>query len=118
MQLKALVDNVHQLQRGSKILVAERDQAVEMAAKATADAENAQAAKVEFMKAAKNASAKLTIELKKTEDLEAKVVGLRFEFETRSAELESRCSACRTIFRVACRSWKWPRQRWKWQRSR
>lgn len=69
MQLKALADNIHQLQCGSYILATERDRAVEMAAKVTVDAENTRAAKEEFMRAIEAASAQLAAERKKRETL-------------------------------------------------
>lgn len=92
IQLKALGDTVHELQRGSNILAAERDQAVETVAKATINAEHARAAKAKFMKAAKITATQLVAERKRKEDLPAKVGGLKIELNTCSAELEAKCS--------------------------
>lgn len=46
----------------------------------------------EFWKTTETAAAQLTTERKKKEDLEAKVRGLKFELETRSDEMEAKCS--------------------------
>lgn len=92
MQLKALEDSVRELQHDIDVLALERDQAMEVAAKATTDAEHARAATAKFKKAAESADTQLAAERKRKEDLEAKVGGLKFEFETRSAELEARCN--------------------------
>lgn len=65
---------------------------MEVAAKAKIEAEHARAAIGDFWKVAKPAAAQLAAEQKKKEDLEAKVEGLKFELETRLAELEAKCS--------------------------
>lgn len=98
LQLFTLERSMHELQRSTDVLAQERDQAVRGAELGKEEADQlkvaVEQAKTEAVQAkaeaAESAAEQLAVERKRREDVEAKAGGLKFELETRTAELLAR----------------------------